>query len=281
MQATILKTDWIIEKVKSEIKAELKKRKEGIPIPGLAVIMVGTDEASQLYMRKIQKNCEEIGIYYEEEILSEINNSKLKESIKLKNQSSKIQGIIVQYPLPQQIDKKIIYEISPEKDIDCLHPYNFGLLARGEARFIPATCLSVLRILDEYSIPLEGRSTVVVGRSNIVGKPLSLLLLQRNATVTICHTKTHNLSDYTRNAEIICVAAGRPNLITEEMVSSQSVIIDIGTNVIENKLVGDVDFEKVKEKVKAITPCRPGVGALTNWMLIKNLILSWELNGTN
>ncbi len=267
------------KKIAQEIQKELslKVKEEGIT-PGLAVIRVGENPSSLIYVRNKKKKAEEVGIYFEERALKESTlQDELIELIEELNGNSRIDGTILQLPLPSHLDeKKILERISPDKDVDGFHPLNMGRLLKGVSFFVPATPRGIMELLDRYKIPLEGKRAVVVGRSDIVGKPLALLLLARNATVTICHSKTKDLGSITKEGDILVVAMGKPGFIKEGMVKEGSVVIDVGINRIGNKIVGDVDFEKVREKASYITPVPGGVGPMTIIMLLKNVFEAAE-----
>ncbi|MCI0453429.1 MAG: bifunctional methylenetetrahydrofolate dehydrogenase/methenyltetrahydrofolate cyclohydrolase FolD, partial [Candidatus Dadabacteria bacterium] len=254
-----------------------KLKKETGIIPGLAALLVGNNPASQIYVRNKRKACEEVGIYSEEYRLpEETSENDLLSLIEKLNQDKKIHGILVQLPLPKEINEaKILKTVSPSKDIDGFHPENVGLLVEGNPRFIPCTPYGVIKLLDYYGIEIQGKEAVVVGRSNIVGKPVSLLLLHRHATVTICHSRTKRLEDVTNRADILVAAIGRAKLIKENMVKAGAIVIDVGINRLpDGKLVGDVDFENVHEKVSFITPVPGGVGPMTIAMLLWNTLSS-------
>ena len=251
------------KKIAQEIQKELSlKVKEEEITPGLAVIRVGEDPSSLIYVRNKKKKAEEVGIYFEERALKEnTSQDELIELIEELNSNSRIDGVALQLPLPSHLnEKKILERISPDKDVDGFHPLNMGRLLKGYPSFIPATPRGIVELLDRYKIPLEGRRVVVVGRSDIVGKPSAFLLLARNATVTICHSKTKDLGSITKEGDILVVA----------------VVIDVGINRIGNKIVGDVDFEKVREKASYITPVPGGVGPMTIIMLLKNVFEAAE-----
>jgi len=287
MTAKIIYGREIAARMRIELKAEIEKLKAQGIIPGLAVILVGDDPASKSYVTAKEKACEEIGIYSDDNRLSaETSQQKLLDLIKEKNTDPKIHGILVQLPLPKHIDDSaVLLAIDPDKDVDGFHPMNIGKMVAGHKAFLPCTPHGVIQLLTRSGVKLDGAHVVIVGRSNIVGKPLANMLIQKsptgNATVTVCHTRTKNLADHTRRADIIIVAAGRPNTITDDMVRQGCVVIDVGVNRIEDKtkkagfrLVGDVDFEKVKEKASLITPVPGGVGPMTITMLLYNTIES-------
>ena len=272
MAATIIDGKALAAKCKEEIREKvgaLKRR------PGLAVIIVGDNPASRIYVNHKKKDCAECGIYSEEyALLANASQAELLELIGALNAREDIDGILVQLPLPPQFDEKTVLDaIAPDKDVDCFHPYNVGKLMIGEPRFLPCTPAGVMRMLDEYGIDPRGRHAVVVGRSNIVGKPQAMLLLQRHATVTICHSRTPDLGAFTRQADILVAAVGKRDLITAGMVKEGAVVIDVAMNRKEDgKLCGDVDFAPVAEKASHITPVPGGVGPMTRVMLLENTL---------
>jgi len=274
MSAIILDGKKIAQEIQEELSLKLEELKGKGVTPGLGVIRVGEDPSSLIYVRNKKRKAEEVGIHFEEHTLQEnTSQDKLIELIARLNSDSRIGGIVLQLPLPDHLDeKRILEKISPDKDVDGFHPLNMGRLLKGKPSFIPATPRGIVELLDRYKIPLEGKRAVVIGRSDIVGKPLAFLLLARNATVTICHSKTKDLSLITREGDILVAALGKPGFIKEDMVKEGSVIIDVGINRVDNKIVGDVDFEKVKEKISYITPVPGGVGPMTIIMLLKNVL---------
>lgn len=249
-------------------------KKKGIN-PGLAVIIVGDDPASRVYVNNKKKACEEVGIYSEEYALpAETPQSELMSLIDKLNHDSKISGILVQLPLPDGFDEEaVINAINPNKDVDAFHPVNVGKIMVGNYDFVPCTPAGVMELIKESGIDPAGKECVVVGRSNIVGKPQAMLLLHSNATVTICHSRTKDLAEKTRRADILVAAVGKPNFITGDMIKPGAVVIDVGINRLENKkLVGDVDFEEAEKIAGAITPVPGGVGPMTIAMLMRNTI---------
>ncbi len=264
----------------AEIRADIKTKIEGMKakgekVPSLAVVLVGDDPASKIYVRNKKNACAEAGITsYEYTLEQNATEEEVLELIDKLNKDDKINGILVQVPLPKGIDeKKIIDSISPQKDVDAFSEINVGKYFLGEAKFLPCTPGGILHLLDKYNIDVSGKNCVVIGRSNIVGKPMSLLLLQRNGTVTVCHSKTKNLEEYTKNADIIVVAIGKPRFLTGDMIKEGAVVIDVGINRLENgKVVGDVDFESCKDKASYITPVPGGVGPMTIARLLLNTI---------
>ena len=277
----ILDGKKISAKVREDLKLEVDNlKKEGIK-PKLAVIMVGNDPASKVYVRNKNKACEEIGIEYEEFLLGEETTmEELLNVIDNLNKNQNIDGILLQSPIPKHLDiNKAFRAILPEKDVDGFHPINAGKLSIGEKCFVPCTPHGVVKIIEEYNIETEGKNVVIVGRSNIVGKPLIQCMLKKNATVTVCHSKTRNLEEFTRKADILIVAIGKPKFITENMVKEGVVVIDIGINRNEEgKLVGDVDFDNVSKKASYITPVPGGVGPMTVAMLMENVVEAAKQN---
>jgi methylenetetrahydrofolate dehydrogenase (NADP+)/methenyltetrahydrofolate cyclohydrolase len=245
--------------------------------PGLAAILVGDDPASKLYVKNKQKACDAAGIYVDEHKLpAATTQAELLALIEKVNADPKVHGILVQLPLPRQIDSKVILDaVSPLKDADGFHPYNMGRLVEGMALFTPCTPKGVIKMIESTGETIEGKRAVVVGRSNIVGKPVALLLMHRNATVTVCHSKTRDLPSVCREAEILVVAIGRAKFVTADMVRKDAVVIDVGVNRLENgTFVGDVDFGPVSEQVGWISPVPGGVGPMTIAMLLDNTLES-------
>jgi methylenetetrahydrofolate dehydrogenase (NADP+)/methenyltetrahydrofolate cyclohydrolase len=268
----------ISKKILAEIKAETKLLYDKYEVkPGLAVIIVGEDPASKIYVKKKRQTCESLGFYSESYDLDEnISEKELLNLISDLNNEPSIHGILVQLPLPKHLnEKKILEFIDYEKDVDAFHPINQANLFSGEPSILPCTPFGIIELLKRYEIKIEGKHAVIIGRSNIVGKPLSLMLLKENATVTICHSKTNNLSYFTKQADILISAVGKPEFIKADMVKENSVIIDVGINRLDTgKLVGDIDFENVKDKTYAITPVPGGVGPMTISMLMKNTLIT-------
>jgi len=249
--------------------------------PGLAVILVGQDPASAAYVKMKKKACDRVGFYsVTHEMPEDISQEAIENTITMMNQNPNIDGILVQLPLPPQIDTtKILELVDPTKDVDGFHPYNVGRLVTNLDGFVPCTPLGVMELLAEYNIDVKGKNCVVVGASNIVGKPMAALLLNADATVEICHIFTDDLKKHTQDADIILVGVGVINLIKEDMVKEDAIIIDIGINRADNgKLVGDVDFENVAPKCSYITPVPGGVGPMTIAMLLSNTLKAAKLN---
>lgn len=275
--------DEVRDKVDSSVESAGRR-------PGLAVVLVGDDPASRSYVRRKERACADVGILTETlEPSSDISEAELLGTIGELNCDSRFDGILVQLPLPSHLSQeRVINAVEPMKDVDGLHPENAGLLVQGAPRFVPATPLGVQRMLLEQGVDTRGANVVILGRSNLVGRPLSLLLGQRgicgDATVTVCHTRTRDVSRYTKSADIVIAAAGGPCTVTAEMLSENAVVIDVGVNRVKDasrrsgyRLVGDVDFESVSEKVAAITPVPGGVGPMTVAMLLHNVALASEL----
>ena len=278
---TILDGKAPSQKIKQNVKDEvLKLQKEKNITPGLAVILIGNDPASATYVNMKSKACKEAGIYsIVHEMPDSITQENILETIAMMNANPNIDGILVQLPLPPQLDTNEVLEaINPDKDVDGFHPTNVGKLCTNLDGFKPATPYGVMKIFEEYKIELEGKDCVIVGASNIVGKPMASMLLNANATVSICHIHTKDLASYTKNADIICVGVGVVNLIKEDMIKDGAIVIDIGINRLENgKLTGDVDFEKVSPKCSYITPVPGGVGPMTIAMLLDNTVKSAKM----
>jgi len=280
MSAVIIDGKLVALRIKEELKREVEALKFQNINPCLAVVVVGENKASLKYVSFKEKSCKELGIeslvFRLPENTDEIYLSGLIEEL---NNNVTVNGILIQLPLPKHLNQNVILEkINPLKDVDGFTPYCLGRLLIDSPLFVPCTPKGIIKILDEYKIDLAGKNAVVLGRSIIVGKPLSLLLLKRNATVTICHSKTKNLAEITKEADILCVAIGKPKFITSQMVKDKAVVIDIGINVTDtDKVTGDVDFEQVKEKASYITPVPGGVGPMTIAMLMENTIHATKL----
>ena len=245
--------------------------------PGLAVILVGDDPASAVYVRNKEKDCAQCGVRcLNHHLPAETTQQELLDVVKGLNEDRTVDGILVQLPLPGQINEKVVLRsILPEKDVDGFHPVNVGLLSIGDDCYAPATPSGIIAMFKEYGIEIAGKHCVIIGRSNIVGKPMAALLLRHNATVTVCHSKTQNLGELTRQADIVIVATGHRHTLTADMVKEGAVVIDVGMNRNElGKLCGDVDFDEVKEKASFITPVPGGVGPMTITELLENTILA-------
>ena len=273
--ATIIDGKTLAKKIRENLKIECDELKEKGIKPKLAVIMVGDDPASKVYVRNKSRACDEIGIEYQEYLLNEnITQDELLELIKKLNNDETVNGILLQSPIPENLDINEAFKtITYLKDVDGFTPSSVGKLCIGEDTFVSCTPLGVIKMFEEYNIDLNGKNVVILGRSNIVGRPLIQCCLQKNATVTICHSKTNNLKEHTKRADVIISAIGKPKFVTEDMVKDNVVIVDVGINRDESgKLVGDVDFENVEKKASYITPVPGGVGPMTIAMLMHNVI---------
>lgn len=279
MAATIMDGKALAQKIKDNVYCEVKKlcRK-----PGLAVVLVGEDPASRVYVNGKKKDCAECGIYSEEYTLpAEITQAELIELVETLNCREDIDGILVQLPLPKHLDERaVLLAIRPDKDVDCFHPFNVGQLMIGETGFLPCTPAGVIRMMEEYGIDPTGKHCVIVGRSNIVGKPQAMLMLRKNATITICHTKTADLKKECLQADILVAAAGCAGLITGDMIKKGAVVVDVAMNRNEQgKLCGDVAYEEVAVKASYITPVPGGVGPVTRAMLMENTLMAAKRHG--
>lgn len=278
--AEIINGKELAKNIKQSLKQEVDKLKEDGIIPKLAVILVGNDEASKVYVRNKSKACNKTGIEYEEYILEETTQmDELLSLIEKLNKRADISGILLQSPLPKHLDINVAFRaIDPSKDVDGFHPMNVGKLVLGQDTFVACTPYGVMRMLEAYNINIEGKNAVIIGRSNIVGKPLVQCLLSKNATVTVCHSRTKNIEEITKKADLIVAALGKANFVKEDMVKEGCVVIDVGINRLENgKLVGDVDFEQVSKKASYITPVPGGVGPMTIAMLMNNIVKATKL----
>jgi len=270
----IINVKEIIERKKLELKDKIEElNKEGIN-PKLVVIHANQDEASNVYISKKRKMCEELGILEEEYDFDEnVTQTDILELIEKLNNDKTVHGILVQLPIYNHLDTSEILEaISPSKDVDGFHPVNIGKIMQGTGGIAPCTPKGVMTILEELGIEIEGKKATVVGRSIIVGRPMGALLLNKGATITTCHSKTTNLKEHTKNADILVVAVGKPHLVTEEMVKEGAIVIDVGINRVDGKLIGDVDTENVAKKAKYITPVPGGVGLTTVYTLMENVV---------
>ena len=271
--------------VRERVAKETKALKEKGIVPGLAVIIVGEDPASQVYVRNKEKACEEVGFFSEKFALPEsTTQEELNALVKELNTRKDINGILCQLPLPKHLDdKEVINLIDPAKDVDAFHPVNVGAIMIGDYNFLPCTPAGVMELIHSTGVDVCGKKAVVIGRSNIVGKPMAMLLLHENATVEITHSKTQNLADITKEADILVAAIGKAKFVTADMVKDGAVVIDVGMNRDENgKLCGDVDFEAVKDKCALITPVPGGVGPMTISMLMQNTLTAAKIqNGIN
>jgi methylenetetrahydrofolate dehydrogenase (NADP+)/methenyltetrahydrofolate cyclohydrolase len=278
MSAKLISGKEIAKQIREELRIEVEKLKgdHGIT-PGLAVVLVGENPASVVYVRNKEKACATTGIYSEKHDLpADTSQNDLLALIDKLNNDPKINGILVQLPVPEQIDAKAVLEaISPDKDVDGFHPYNVGRLLTGDAAFISCTPFGVMKMLEYSGVELKGKHAVIVGRSNIVGKPVALLLMEKHATITICHSRSVPLESYTKQADILIAAIGRAEMIKAHMVKEGAVVIDVGINRGDDgKLVGDVAFDEVSQKASAISPVPGGVGPMTIAMLLYNTVRS-------
>ncbi len=279
MSAKFIDGKLIPKEVRSALKIRAENLIEQGVHPGLAVIIVGDDPASNIYVNNKVKACQKVSIHSEVyRFPGNVSQDEVMQCVKDLNENPLIHGILVQLPLPAHFDSnKVTTSIAIEKDVDSFHLYNVGALVTGNAAFLPCTPYGILMMLDKHEVQIEGQQAVIVGRSNIVGKPMSLMLLEKGATVTICTSKTKDLAAHTRDADILVVATGKPGLITADMIKLGATIIDVGINRLPNgKLMGDVDFASVKEKAGHITPVPGGVGPMTITMLLSNTIEAAE-----
>jgi methylenetetrahydrofolate dehydrogenase (NADP+)/methenyltetrahydrofolate cyclohydrolase len=277
MVAEILDGKQIAISIENEIIKETKDliEKHGVT-PGLAVILVGSDPGSQVYVNIKKKTSSRLSFHFEEHLFPDTaKEEEIIELIQRLNEDDKIHGILVQLPLPKHLDEnRILSAISPEKDVDGLHPLNMGKLLLRQEGFIPNTPAGILEMLKRSNIDVKGKDVVIVNRSKIVGRPLMVLLINNDATVTVCHTKTKDIKSHTSRADILVAAVGKPNFVTADMVKEGAIVIDVGINRVEGKLCGDVDFENVRKKASYITPVPGGVGPLTAIMLMRNVLLA-------
>lgn len=269
------------KKVAEKVRAQLKTKIDGMTQkPGLAVVQIGNNPASSSYVNSKVKMCAEIGVYSEKHHFDDISEKDLLELIDKLCSDEKIDGVLVQLPLPDHIDtNKILEAIPAEKDVDGFHAENIGKLSAGLSTVESCTPKGIMKLLEAYNVDLSGKTAVVIGRSNIVGKPIAMMLLNSDATVTVCHSKTKDLAAHTKGADIIVAAVGRPGLVTADMVKKGVVIIDVGTTKVEGKLKGDVDFDTVSAKASLITPVPGGVGPMTIAMLLQNTVSLAEMHG--
>ncbi|MBD2127655.1 bifunctional methylenetetrahydrofolate dehydrogenase/methenyltetrahydrofolate cyclohydrolase FolD [Microcoleus sp. ZQ-A2] len=282
--AHILDGKALAQRIQAQISEEIAQLPStlGRP-PGLAVLMVGDNPASAAYVRGKERACAKVGIAsFGRHFPENTSQAELEQTIEALNQDERVDGILVQLPLPDHLDAvSLLHQINPDKDVDGLHPVNLGRLVRGESGLQSCTPAGVMRLLREYQIDVKGKQAVVVGRSILVGKPMSLMLLEADATVTIAHSRSQNLKELTRSADILIAAVGRPQFITADMVKPQSVVIDVGINRVydasgQSRLVGDVHFDTVRDIAQYITPVPGGVGAMTVAMLLHNTVLSYK-----
>jgi len=279
MTAKIIDGKALAASVREEVAAKVAKIKEEQGwTPGLAVVLVGEDPASKVYVRNKHRACEQVELYSDVHRLDkDTSHEDVLALIKKLNANPDIHGILVQLPVPDQVDVgEVLRTIDPAKDVDGFHPESMGDLLAGRSHMVPCTPLGVMRMLDEYKVDLKGKEAVVVGRSTIVGKPQFLLLLDRHATVAVCHSRTADLAEHCRRADVLVVAVGRPNMITGDMIKPGATVIDVGINRVDGKLVGDVEFDSAKEVAGYITPVPGGVGPMTIAMLLDNTVRAAE-----
>lgn len=278
--AVLMDGKQLSKKIRSNLKVECEELKSKGITPKLAVIMVGNDSSSKVYVKNKSKACEDVGVEFEEFLLDEnTSQKKLEDLIEELNKNEKIHGILLQSPIPKNLDINSAFaKIAPEKDVDGFNPVNVGKLSLNKDTFVSCTPYGIMKIFEEYNIDLTGKDVVIVGRSNIVGKPLIQCTLNKNATVTVCHSKTNDLAKHTKRADVLISAIGKPRFITSDMVKDNAVVIDVGINrTEEGKIVGDVDFDTVEKKVEYITPVPGGVGPMTIAMLMNNVIKAAKL----
>jgi methylenetetrahydrofolate dehydrogenase (NADP+)/methenyltetrahydrofolate cyclohydrolase len=275
MPAQVIDGKWVAQTIRASLATEVASLKGRGIVPGLTAVLVGEHPASVVYVRNKRKACAEVGIAStQHDLPATISERELLDTIEWLNKDPNIHGILVQLPLPKGMRPETVTEaLSPAKDVDGLHPYNIGRLMRGDSVFVPCTPLGVMALLDHYKLPIEGRRAVIVGRSNLVGRPVSLLLMHRNATITVCHSKTQQLDAVCREADIIIVAMGKAKFLTAKMVKPGAVVVDVGINRLpDGSLVGDVDYGPVAARAGWITPVPGGVGPMTIAMLLSNTI---------
>jgi len=273
--ATILSGKTVSARIKENLKIEIENLKKSGTTPGLAVIIVGEDPASKVYVGRKEAMCQELGMHSEKFALpEETTQEELVALVEKLNNDKNIHGILVQLPLPKHLDEKVVINtIRPEKDVDAFHPVNVGKIMIGDYDFVPCTPAGIMELIAESNVEIEGKNCVVIGRSNIVGKPMSMLLLHKNGTVTTCHSRTKDLKEVTKQADILVAAVGRANFVTSDMVKPGAVVIDVGMNRLDDgKLVGDVAFDEVEKVAGAITPVPGGVGPMTIAMLMQNTL---------
>ena len=270
----------------AKIKDDVKKQISSIPAaaqkPCMAVVQVGDDPASTIYIRQKEKACAEVGMDFKKVSLpGDISQKAMLAEIDALNNNSNIHGFMVQQPLPKQLDTdEVVDRIIPNKDVDCLHPYNVGLVSEGRAALLPCTPAGVIALLDAYDINLEGKHCVILGRSRIVGKPLGMMMLAKNATVTYCHSRTKDLAEITKQADVLAVAIGHAKFLTADMIKPGCVLVDVGINRLEGKKIcGDIDYDGCLEKASYITPVPGGVGPMTVAMLVANGLKAWSTTG--
>lgn len=275
MAAELLDGRKVAAQIREEIKEEVERIKSALGrSPSLVVLRVGEDPASVSYAGMLERTCKQVGVGFIPRCMAESDEASLLDLVRSLSGDDAVDGIIIQEPLPEGIDRdKVIMSLSPDKDVDGVHPYNAGRLMQGTGDFFaPATPSGGIELLNRYGITVQGKRAVVVGRSNVVGRPLALMLMHRNATITVCHSRTADLAAECRRAEILAAATGRAGLITADMISPGTVVVDFGVNFVDGKMVGDVDFAAVAERASWITPVPGGTGPVTNMMLMQNVI---------
>ncbi len=278
--AEILDGKELAKNIRKDLKWEVEKLKEKGIVPKLAVIMVGDNSSSEVYVKNKSFACKKVGIDFEEFFLDKsATEQELLDLIEKLNQNKNINGILLQSPVPKHIDiNKAFRTILPEKDVDGFHPMNVGNLVIGEDCFISCTPYGVMKLLEEYKIEIEGKNAVILGRSNIVGKPMVQCLLAKNATITVCHSKTKEIENIVKNADIVISAIGKPHFVTNKMIKQGAVVIDVGINRLEDgTIVGDVEYESVSQKASYITPVPGGVGPMTIAMLLQNVVKATKI----
>lgn len=279
MAATIMDGEAVSKLVKEQVREEVQSlRASGGPPPGLAVVLVGEDPASKIYVRNKGRACEQAGIIsHQYNLPSTTTQEELLSLVRDLNKRDEVNGILVQLPLPPHVDSKAVLEaVDPAKDVDGFHPYNMGKLLTNDPNLIPCTPAGIMELLDHYRIPVEGARAVIIGRSDIVGKPIALLLMHRHATITVCHSRTRDLPLVAAGGDIIVAALGKARFVTAEMVKEGAAVIDVGINRVDGKLVGDVDFQAVSGKASYITPVPGGVGPMTVAMLLKSTVTAYR-----
>ena len=281
--ANIIDGKELAKNIRLGLKKDVEELKSNGINPKLAVIMVGEDKASKVYVKNKSKACEEIGVEYEEYLLDENTTmDSLLDLIDDLNEREDIDAILLQSPIPKNLDINMAFQrIKPEKDVDGFNPINVGKLSLNQDCFVSCTPYGIIKMLEQYDIKIEGANAVIIGRSNIVGKPLIQCLLNKNATVTVCHSKTNNIKEFTKNADILIAAVGKPKFVTEDMVKDNAVVIDVGINRTDDGLVGDVDFENVSKKASYITPVPGGVGPMTIALLMNNVVKAAKNRASN
>ena len=277
----IIDGNAVSKEIRDKIKIEVEQlRGKFTRAPGLTVILIGDDPASQIYVGRKSKACSEVGIASEiKRLPGDVHENEVINLISDLNKNDNVDGILVQLPLPKHLDEnKIIDAISPRKDVDGLHPLNIGNLVLNKASLVPCTAAGIIELIQRTGIEIKGKHSVIIGRSNIVGKPAALMLLHKHSTVTICHSRTKDLKEIAKQADILIAAIGKAKFVTKDMVKNGAIVIDVGINRVDGKLLGDCDFEEIKEIAGAITPVPGGVGPMTVAMLLKNTLSAYKNN---